>query len=53
VVAVVGLWLDLDSLGSRWFQALPEEIKRHGLIGLARRRCASAMTSAINESAGL
>jgi hypothetical protein len=38
VLGVVGLWLGLDRLASRWFQALPEDIKRHGLIGLVWRR---------------
>lgn len=33
-VALVGAWLWLDRLANRWFQALPDQVKERGLVGL-------------------
>jgi hypothetical protein len=37
-LAVVVTYVWLDRLGNRWFQALPEPVRRHGILGLAVRR---------------
>jgi hypothetical protein len=38
VLAAVAGFVALDWLGSRWFRALPEPVRRRGLVGLALDR---------------
>jgi len=37
-LAAVVTYVWLERLGNRWFQGLPEPIRRHGILGLAVRR---------------
>lgn len=38
IVGVVAVFLLLDRLGNRWFQALPQQIRDKGLLGVAWER---------------